>query len=421
MRNEGRLGLSAGRLAEIAPMLQGLVDERQLAGAVTLVWRRGELAHVAAVGYRDVAAAAPMTRDALFRIASMTKPIVSLTALMLLEEGKLELDDPVTRWLPELADRRVLNDAAGPLDDTRPALRDITVEDLMTHRSGLASGFTSVGPIAAAYGERLGSPFAAPKGPDAWLRALAELPLSYSPGQRFHYGHSTDVLGLLIARIEGGRLGEILQRRIFDPLGMADTVFSPAVEAQSRLARLYRAATDRGPLQDVSFPVPEGAPVFESGGGGLFSTADDYLKFARLMLERGEVDGVRLVRTETIDRMIANRLTPGQRAIPFLGASDWWTAQGFGLGVSMVLDPVRHARTGAGSRGSFGWPGAFGTWWTADPTEDMVLIYLMQDSILLTPGTVSQLVNHQSPARKAQLAFQKMVYTALEERRAPGA
>ncbi|HKP79902.1 MAG TPA: serine hydrolase domain-containing protein, partial [Phenylobacterium sp.] len=195
-------------LAGIGPALRGLVDQGALAGIVTLVWRRGEVVQVETIGQRDVAAGLPMERDTLFRIASMTKPVTSLAALMLVEEGRLELDSPVTQWLPELKDMQVLKAADGPLDAVVPAARDITVEDLMTHRAGLAYGFTSLGPIAHAHEEKLGSALTNSYTPDEWLKRLGELPLSYQPGERFHYSHATDVLGVLVARIEGKPLGQ---------------------------------------------------------------------------------------------------------------------------------------------------------------------------------------------------------------------
>jgi len=406
-------GLSAKALTQIPPALQAVVDAGDLSGFVTLVWRKGEIAQVNTVGWRDVAAKAPMTRDTLFRIASMTKPVTSIAALMLMEEGKLRLEDPITKWLPEFADMRVLKNPTGPIDDTYPAPRDITVEDLMTHRSGLAYSFTSIGPIAHAYEERLGSPLGTPLTPDQWLAALGSLPLSYPPGERFHYSHATEVLGFLVARIEGKTLGEVLQARIFGPLGMVDTAFWCPPEKRDRLARLYRAPPTGGPLEDVSLPNLKTAPAFEGGGGGLISTADDYLTFARMMLGKGEVDGVRLVKPETIELMTKNRLTDAQREIPFMGIP-FWLGQGFGLGVSVITDPEKQAWMGAGSRGAFGWPGAFGTWWQADPAEDMVLIYLIQNSMPLGPGAAAELATGQRLGGRAALpVFQKLVYGAL--------
>lgn len=404
--------LEAG-LTQIPQALQAVADAGDLSGFVTLVWRKGEVVQVNTIGHRDVEAGAPMTRDTLFRIASMTKPVTSIAALMLMEEGKLRLDDPITRWLPEFSDMQVLKDATGPIDDTYPAPREITVEDLMTHRAGLAYAFTSVGPIAQAHEDRLGPPLGTPLTPDQWLAALGGLPLSYPPGERFHYSHATEVLGFLVARIEGKPLGQVLKDRIFAPLGMHDTDFWCPVEKRGRMAKLYRIdpATDR--LQDVSFPHVDSQPAFEAGGGGLISTADDYLKFARMMLGRGEVDGVRLVKAQTLETMTKNRLTDAQRQIAFMGIP-FWLGQGFGLGVSVITDPEKQAWMGAGSEGAFGWPGAFGTWWQADPAEDMVLIYLIQNSMPLGPDAASQLATGQRMGGRAALpVFQKSIYGAL--------
>jgi CubicO group peptidase (beta-lactamase class C family) len=404
--------LQAG-LAQIPPALQAVVDAGDLSGFVTLVWRKGEVAQVNTLGWRDVENRLPMTRDTLFRIASMTKPVTSLAALMLLEEGKLRLEDPITRWLPEFKAMRVLKDAAGPVEDTYPAPREITVEDLMTHRSGLAYAFTSVGPIGEAYEAALGPPLGGHMTPDAWLEKLGSLPLSYPPGERFHYSHATEVLGFLVARIEGKPLGQVLKDRIFTPLGMADTDFWCPPGKRGRMAKLYRIdpATDR--LDDVSYPHVDSQPVFEPGGGGLISTADDYLTFARLMLGKGEADGVRLVKPETLEVMATNRLSEAQRQIPFMGIP-FWLGQGFGLGLSVITDPEKQAWMGAGSEGAFGWPGAFGTWWQADPAEDMVMIYLIQNSMPLGPDAAAQLATGQRMGGRAALpVFQKLVYAAL--------
>lgn len=404
-------GFSPQGLAQIPATLQGFVDQGSLAGVVSLLWRKGETVQVNTVGYRDLAAKAPMTRDTLFRIASMTKPVTSVAALILVEEGKLRLEDPITRWLPEFSDMRVLKDPTGPVEDTYAAPREITVEDLFTHRSGLAYAFTSQGPIAHAYEKTLGPPLGTPMTPDQWLAALATLPLTYAPGERFHYSHATEVLGFLVARIEGKPLGDVLQERIFGPLGMTDTGFWVAPADRERLARLYRL--DPTGLTDVSFPHTEAPIAFEAGGGGLVSTADDYLKFARMLLGKGEVDGVRLLKPETVELMSANRLTDEQRSYPFLGLP-FWTAQGFGLGVSMILDPANIGFLGAGPAGSFGWPGAFGTWWQADPANELIAIYLIQDSMPLGPEAVTQMASQERPGGRLALPmFQKLVYAAL--------
>jgi CubicO group peptidase (beta-lactamase class C family) len=406
-------GFIEATLAQIPPALQAVADAGDLSGFVTLIWRKGEVAQVLTIGQRDIEAGLPMTRDTLFRIASMTKPVTSIAALMLWEEGKLRLEDPITKWLPEFAGMVVLKDAAGPVDDSYPAPREITVEDLMTHRAGLAYAFTSVGPIGQLHEETLGPPLGGSMTPDEWLKRLGTLPLSYPPGERFHYSHATEVLGFLVARIEGKPLGQVLKDRIFAPLGMPDTDFWCPPEKRGRMAKLYRVNPETDKLQDVSFPYTEGQPVYEPGGGGLISTADDYLKFARMMLGKGEVDGVRLMKASTVEMMTENRLTEAQRAIPFMGIP-FWMGQGFGLGVSVVTDPEKQAWMGAGSEGAFGWPGAFGTWWQADPAQDMVLIYLIQNSMPLGPEAAAQLATGQRMGGRVALpVFQKTVYSAL--------
>jgi CubicO group peptidase (beta-lactamase class C family) len=404
-------GFNPDGLAQIAPSLQGFIDQGSLSGAVTLVWRKGEIVQVNTAGYADLEANVPMKRDTLFRIASMTKPVTSAAALMLIEEGKLRLEDPISRWLPEFKDMQVLKDATGSIEETYPAPREITVEDLFTHRAGLAYAFSSAGPIAHAHEERLGPPLGTPHTPDSWLQALGSLPLSYPPGERFHYSHATEVLGFLVARVEGKPLGEVLKARIFDPLGMDDTGFWLEPARRERLAKLYRLG--EAGLEDVSFPHTEEAPAFEAGGGGLISTADDYLKFARMLLGGGEVDGVRLLKPETVEMMRTNRLTDAQREVPFLGLP-FWASQGFGLGLSMIVDAEKHQWLGAGSAGAFGWPGAFGTWWQADPAEDLIAIYLIQDSMPLGPEAVTIMQNQARPTGRLALpVFQKLVYAAL--------
>ena len=406
-------GFSREGLAKIKPALQGVIDSGALSGAVTLLWRNGQIADITTVGMADIEAGRPMTRDTLFRIASMTKPVTSVAALMLMEEGQLKLDDPITRWLPEFADMKVLKDAAGPTDQTYPAPRDITVEDLMTHRSGLAYAFTSEGPIAQLYEDTLGPPLGGEMSPDEWLKRIGSLPLSYPPGERFHYSHATEVLGYLVARIEGKPLGQVLKDRIFGPLGMVDTDFWCPPEKRGRMAKLYRQDPQTGALHDASYPHVDAQPALEPGGGGLISTADDYLKFARMLLNKGELDGVRLLKPDTVELMLQNRLTDAQRQIPFMGLP-FWMGQGFGLGVSMILDPEAQAWAGPSSKGAFSWPGAFGTWWRADPAEDMVAIYLIQNSMPLGPDAAAQIAaSPRMGGRLALVTFLTLLYGAL--------
>jgi CubicO group peptidase (beta-lactamase class C family) len=393
--------------------MKGVVDAGDLSGMVTLVWRDGEEVQLNIVGQRDIENNKPMTRDTLFRIASMTKPITSLAALMLMEEGKIRLDDPITKWLPEFADMKVLKDPKGPLHETYPAPRIITVEDLMTHRSGFAYAFTSSGPIGKAHEDVLGQPLDNNKTPDQWLAALATLPLTYPPGQQLHYSHSTEVLGFLIGRVTGTTYRDFIMERILSPLGMKDTDFYVPKDKRDRAAVVYQQDQETGTLKPVPFPQYDSPPAYTAGGGGLISTLDDYLLFARMLLNKGELNGRRYITRETFELMTTNHLSEDQRQIPFLGMP-MWSGLGFGLGLSVVMDPVKHEWMGAGSQGSFGWPGAFGTWWQADPQKNMILIFLIQNYTPLTPDMAGQAVTGaRMGARVACPMFQKMVYGAL--------
>ena len=210
----------------IKTAVEAVVNDGALAGAVTLVWRGGKVIQSASIGWRDLESRLPVERSTLFRIASMTKPITSLAALMLFEEGRFTLDEPITRWAPEFSQIRVLRSPTGPLDQTEPAQRPITFDDLLTHRSGLTYGSLHSDPIVEAYDQALGSAVDSELSPDDWIARIAALPLIDQPGAGFHYGNSTDLLGLLLARIEGVPLSQLLKRRIFDPLGMKDTGFT---------------------------------------------------------------------------------------------------------------------------------------------------------------------------------------------------
>jgi len=405
--------LDAEALAGVSRVMESVVAAGDLSGAVTLVWRKGEIVRLDTIGQRDIAAGQPMTRDTLFRIASMSKPVTTVAAMILLEEGKLKLDDPITRWAPEFADMKVLKSAAGPVDEVYDAPRDITIDDLMTHRAGLAYGFTSIGPIAHAYQKALGDALNINTSPDDWMKALGALPLSYPPGERFHYSHATDVLGFVAARVAGTDFRDLLMERIFKPLGMVDTDFYIPREKRDRAAVVYKLNEAANRLEPVNFTQRDDPPAFCGGGAGLVSTADDYLTFARMLLNGGEVDGVRLLKPETVDLMRANRLTDAQRQIDFMGIP-FWMGQGFGLGLSVITDPEKQAWMGAGSTGAFGWPGAFGTWWQADPEEDMVILYLIQNSMDLSPEAASQLATGQRMGGRLALPMvQKAIYGAL--------
>ena len=407
-------GFSADGLVKIVPTLQPIVDAGDLSGFVTLLFRHGEIAQLNTLGLRDIEKKLPMERDTLFRIASMTKPVTSLAALMLMEEGKFKLEDPITKWAPEFKNVRVLKDAEGPLDQTVPAAREITFDDLFTHRSGLAYGFSSMGPIAHEYQRVLGDVLNSQMTPDDWMQRLATLPLLYQPGERFHYSHSTDVLGFIVGRIAGMPFRDFLMKRIFGPLGMVDTDFYVPPEKRKRAAVVYRLNEAKNVLEPLPFKQYDTPPAYCGGGGGLISTADDYLKFARMMLNKGELDGTRLVSATTVELMCTNRLTPQQRAIPFLGAIPMWDGMGFGLGVSVIDAPDKLGFLGMGGVGSFGWPGAFGTWWQADPANDLIMIYLIQNSIPLEPGAIANLAAGQRTGGRIALPmFQRLTYDAL--------
>ncbi|UAL09253.1 serine hydrolase domain-containing protein [Caulobacter segnis] len=406
-------GFDPDRLAEVGSTLRGFVDRGELAGVVTLTSRGGEIVQSEALGWRDIEAKAPMRPDTLFRIASMTKPITSVAALMLIEEGRLALEDPIARWIPELADPLVLRDAAGPLRDTTPARRPITVEDLLTHRAGLAYAFFSEGPLKQAYERALGDPAMTRLTPDEWLAALGGLPLAYQPGERFHYGHSTDVLGFLIGRVEGKPLAEVLRERIFAPLGMRDTDFWLPRDKRGRLASLYAYDEAAGRLAKVEPEMYDEPPAYTPGGGGLISTASDYHRFARMLLGGAALGGVRLLRPETVRLMRTNRLTEVQREVPFAGMP-LWRSNGFGLGVSIAEDPVDNPYA-CGAPGSMTWPGIFGTWWQADPVNDLVMIYLIQHQVPVSAGSGATIATGVGAAgRRALPAYQRGVYAALK-------
>jgi CubicO group peptidase (beta-lactamase class C family) len=373
----------------IEPALRAFVDARLLAGAATLVWRDGRVAHTATVGSRDLVTNLPVERDTIFRIASMTKPLTTVAALMLCDEGRFALDEPIAHHAPEFAHVRVLRDPDGPLDQTDAAGRPITFRDLLTHRSGLTYGEFHHGPISRAYADTLGGQIDNALGPDEWVARLATLPLIDQPGAGLHYGVSTDLLGFLIARLEGTTLGAVLEQRILERLGMHDTGFDVPREKRARRAGLCGFDAE-GQLTALA-AAPGGHALgerpddmtFESGGQGLWSTLDDYLVFARIFLGGGEVDGVRLLRPETCAMMTSNQLTPDQRRTArMLGMPVFAAGHGYGMGVAVVTEPEQADPLRCrGGVGTVGWPGAYGGWWQADPTNNSVLIFLTHNMV----------------------------------------
>jgi CubicO group peptidase (beta-lactamase class C family) len=386
------------------------VDAGLLSGAVTVVWQSGRVVQVNELGHRDVGAQLPMQRDTIFRIASMSKPVTVAAAMSLLEEGRFALTDPVTKWLPELADMTVLDTPGGPLDKTHPARRAITVDDLMTHRSGLAYFFSVVGPLARAYGR-----ISAKQNPDSWLAEIGALPLQHQPGDRLTYSNATDVLGILLERIEGTSLQEVLTDRVLGPLGMDDTAFFVAPHNRARVATMYKLTSDDTLSHDAMGPPPTTPPPFCMGGANLFSTADDYLRFARMLLAGGEVDGVRVLSEESVRSMRTDRLTPEQKQHPFLGMP-FWLGRGFGLNLSVVTDPAKSRQLfGPGGQGTFSWPGAYGTWWQADPSADLIIVYLIQNLPSLGADAAAAVAGNTSlmKLQSVQPKFLRRTYAAL--------
>jgi CubicO group peptidase (beta-lactamase class C family) len=376
-------GFSKTRLARLRHVMAGYVERGEVPGLVTLVSRRGET-HVEALGMKALGASDPVQRDTIFRIASMTKPITAAAAMILVEEFKLRLDDPVDALLPELADRQVLRRLDGPLDDTEPAKRAITLRDLLTFRMGFGIVMAPPGthPIQTAVDDlRLGQGMpqpSLPPGPDEWIRRFGTLPLMHQPGEKWMYHTGSDVLGVLIARASGQPFEIFLRERIFDPLGMKDTAFSAPASKLDRLATAYSRNFETGALE--LYDPAEGGhwshpPAFPSGGGGLVSTIDDYLAFGRMMLNHGRHGGERILSRPSVETMTTDHLTAAQKAVSGLVPGDFDNI-GWGFGVALVT----RRQDVAAPVGSFGWDGGLGTSWRSDPSEDIITILLTQAS-----------------------------------------
>lgn len=373
--------LSKDRLDRMHDVLAGYIDRGQIPGLVALVSRRGEL-HVDALGNLSLDGKSPVQHDTIFRIASMSKPITAVAAMILVEECKLRLDEPVDRLLPELANRRVLKRFDGPLDDTVPAKRSITVRDLLTFRMGfgIIVAPPDANPILKAANEL--NIFMAPPAPDAtvppdeWIKRLGTLPLMHQPGKKWMYNTGSDVLTVLIARASGQAFEVFLRGRIFDPLGMKDTSFSVPTEKISRLATCYSTNPQTGALR-LYDPAANGQwsrpPVFPSGAGGLVSTADDFFLFSQMMLNKGKLGSVRVLSRPSVELITTDQLTPEQKATSGL-TEDFFESHGWGFGLSMVTRRTQLA----GSIGMYGWDGGLGTSWRADPVENLTGILLTQ-------------------------------------------
>jgi CubicO group peptidase (beta-lactamase class C family) len=375
------VGLSTERLERLTAALQQYVDDDKLAGSVTLIARRGKIAYLEAVGERDRESQAPMRTDSIFRIASQSKAIVSVGALLLAEEGKLLLTDPVGKYLPEFLETTVAVPAqGGDRYEVVKASRPITIRDLLTHTSGFSYG-TGVGGDRWAEAGLEGWYFADRNEPiRESVARMAALPAQAQPGERWIYGYNTDILGAVVEQVSGQPLDRFLTERILAPLRMTDTHFYLPRDKRDRLATVYSAAPgglarapDAGGTTGSQGAYVDGPRKSFSGGAGLLSTATDYARFLQMLLNGGELDGERILSRKTVELM----------TVDHLGAIDFRPGQGFGLGVS-VLEDVG-ARGTPGSVGEFGWGGAYHTTYWVDPREELVVVHLTQ---LLPAGDV---------------------------------
>jgi CubicO group peptidase (beta-lactamase class C family) len=369
-------GLSKTRLRRMHDVMAGHVDDGSMPGLVSLVSRRGEV-FVDAIG-RIAIDGAPMARDTIFRITSMTKPVTAVAAMILVEECKLRLDDPVDRWLPELANRKVLRAIDAPLDDTVPARRAITLRDLLTFRLGygMIMVFPDRYPIQKAIAEAgfAPGPVFPSFPPDELMKRYGGLPLLYQPGERWLYHTGTEILGVLIARVAGTTLGRFLSDRIFAPLGMKDTAFSVPEAKRDRFATCYIGDHATQSLKVFDDPVTgkfSSPPVFENGGAGLVSTADDFNAFAQMMLNGGRIGSERILSRPSVELMTTDQITSEQKLGSELFFGD---VRGWGMGLSVFTrrDDVYT------TPGRFGWDGGYGTSWYSDPSEQLTGILLTQ-------------------------------------------
>jgi CubicO group peptidase (beta-lactamase class C family) len=367
-------------------MLASRVERGEVPGLVCLVSRGREI-EVEVIGRKAISATDPMRRDTIFRITSMTKPITAAAAMILVDEGKVQLDEPVDGLLPELAQRRVLRRIDAALEDTVPAERAITLRDLLTFRMGfgIVWGPPDATPIQRAASELKLGAFGPPEPqipppPDEWMRRFATLPLMHQPGDRWMYNTSAEVLGVLVARAAQMPLDRFFQERLFDPLGMKDTGFSVPASKLDRLATGYFAADpfrpDEGgfvlhdPARGGQWSKP---PAFPSGGAGLVCTADDYLAFARMLLSGGVSDHGRILTRDSVALMTSDQLTPAQKVRSDVQPPGYWSHHGWGFGVAVTT-----GRRPPGSPRGYGWDGGFGTYWASDPSDDVVALLMTQ-------------------------------------------
>ncbi len=381
------VGMSSVRLARIAPVMESYVAERGVAGISTMISRRGEIVHAEHFGFQDTEAGTPMAPDTIFRIYSMTKPIVSTALMLLHEEGAFQLEQPVALYLPAFAATKVLADDGTLVDQARP----MQIRDVLSHTSGLTYDFMADNPVAQMYRDaRIMNDATRPL--DALIDELATLPLAFQPGTRWHYSVGIDVAARLIEVLSGQALGDFLRGRLFDPLGMGDTGFGVPDDQLHRVSAMYGlpdlVGENYSAIQlmeaalggfneriDVSATYPTSTPnVFQRGGLGLFSTTSDYMRFAQMLANNGTLDGERIVGRKTLELMHTNHLPAELLPYELLGLPV--PGMGFGLGSRVMLDVAGTA--GTGSPGEYGWAGAAKTYYWVDPAEELVGLFMSQ-------------------------------------------
>jgi CubicO group peptidase (beta-lactamase class C family) len=366
------VGLSPTRLARIAAMLYGDVARGQIPGAVVAIVRGGKLAVFDAYGYRDKAAGVPMTTDCIFNIASMTKPLTAVGALMLVEEGRLLLDDPLSKYFPKIGANGVaiVDETGERVVSTEHPTRGVNLLDLMRHTCGLPYGSRGNTVVHRRYPHGSSAAAAAMTGSE-FLDRLSSAPLLHQPGTVWDYGFGLDVLGLVIEKVTGQTLGQYLEARLFGPLGMVDTAFNVPGNKISRYAR----ALPHDPLTEEPQSLPDlTKPAhFDCGGGGAVSTADDYMRFALMLLGKGELAGTRVLGRKTVEYMLSNQLEPG--VINQIALTDP-TRVGYGFGLGLAVRTAAGVPLMLGSVGEFNWPGMSGTNWWADPKEDLAVVFM---------------------------------------------
>jgi CubicO group peptidase (beta-lactamase class C family) len=386
------VGLSSERLDHLRAVMQSYVDEGKLAGLITLVARHGKVAHLECYGMMDVEANKPMQPDTILRIYSMTKPITSVALMMLVEEGLVQLDDPVSRFIPEFRDLKVFVGQTETGIELADPEREMTVWHLLTHTAGLAYGVDAVDtPVEDMYrAEKMWNPvWQLRPSLQEMVETLAKLPLTHQPGSAFRYSMAYDVIGHLIGVISGTPFDAFLEERVFRPLGMNDTGFFVPEEKLHRFAALYSAPGEDGlSLLDA----PETSPFTRAGrtcmgGGGLVSTVSDYLRFAQMLLNKGELDGVRLLAPETVEMMTTNQLS-GELV------STRSTGTGYSLGFGVVVDPARAGEVR--SEGTYYWLGIGGTAFWVDPTEELIGTIMPQALFYFEPIDVHRNLTYQA-------------------------